>query len=202
MKTLNQSLRILLAILAVLSLIACSKTVQWEEEVPLNTGETIWVTRSVDYTLQGGAGNPFDIAYRPEWVEKLQFEWGGKKYVYEGDARVILLAISPQKLPVLVAPAEHKDWHWTHHYKCIVPFYVQLVPDAKGKNWTWPPAIEPWLFGLSHNLMRQRLPPEQMVKRVTVQIRDKEDEGGSIQLPSQARIDPNHKVTTCFKEFK
>lgn len=45
---------------------ACSKTVQWEEEVPLNTGETIWVKRTVVYSAQGGAGNPLDMAYRPK----------------------------------------------------------------------------------------------------------------------------------------
>lgn len=201
MKTRNLSLRILLSMLAALALTACSKTVQWEEEVPLNTGETIWVKRSVDYTLQGGAGNPFDIAYRPEWVEKLQFEWGGKKYVYEGDARVILLAISPQQQPVLVAPAADSSWHHAHNYKCTVPFYVQLVPDATGKTWTWPPAIEPWLFGLTYNLMRTRKPPTEMAKHVTAPTRNMADESGSIQTPSQAKIDPTHKADrgTCIK---
>lgn len=199
MKTRNLSLRILLSMLAALALTACSKTVQWDEEVPLNTGETIWVKRSVDYTLQGGAGNPLDIAYRPEWVEKLQFEWDGKKYVYEGDAGVILLAISPQKIPVLVAPAADSGWHHRHKYKCTVPFYVQLVPDATGKTWTWPPAIEPWLFGHQYNLMRSRHAPADMEKRITAQTRNTKDQGGSIQSPSHARIDPNYTVKTCFK---
>ena len=50
--------RLVLAAFAVLQLAGCSKTVQWEEEVPLNTGETIWVQRTVKYTYRGGAGNP------------------------------------------------------------------------------------------------------------------------------------------------
>lgn len=200
MNCLKKYLQILLAVVATLQLSACSKTVQWEEEVPLNTGETIWVKRTVNYTLQGGAGNPFDIAYRPEWVEKLAFEWSGKKYVYEGDARVILLAISPQKQPVLVARAADSSWQWKHDYKCTTPFYVQLVPDSAGKTWTWPPAIESWLFGLSHNLMRTRNPPSQMPDRVTAETRNTEDKMGSIQDPSKARIDQNHKVTDCIKE--
>ncbi len=188
-----------LLLVVTLTLSACSKSVVWDEEVPLNTGETIWVKRSVDYTVQGGAGNPFDIAYRPEWVERLQFEWGGKKYVYEGDAGVILLAISPQKLPVLVAPAANNGWRFKHPYKCTVPFYVQLVPDAKGKTWTWPPAIEPWLIDLPYNLMRSRNPPAEMAKRVTASMRDMTDQSGSVQNPSQARIDPNLKAArgTC-----
>jgi hypothetical protein len=201
MNPLKKPLRILLTLLAALQLTACSKTVQWEEEVPLNTGETIWVKRSVDYTLQGGAGNPLDIAYRPDWVEKLQFEWGGNKYVYEGGASVILLAISPQDTPVLVAPAADSDWRYKHDYKCTVPFYVQLVPDAKRKNWTWPPAIEPWLFGLQYNLMRSRHAPAEMEKRITAQTRNMKDADGSIQSPSHARINPTFEAErgTCIK---
>jgi hypothetical protein len=197
MKRLKKLLQLLLAGIAALQLSACSKTVQWEEEVPLNTGEVIWVRRSVDYTLQGGAGNPLDIAYRPEWMEKLEFEWGGKKYVYEGDARVILLAISPQQHPVLLARADDSSWNFKHGYKCTVPFYVQLIPDVKGKNWSWPPAIESWLFGLTYNLMRTRNPPAEMAKRVTAPTRNMTDESGSIQDSSQARIDPNHKADFC-----
>lgn len=199
MKHLGRRLQILLTVIAALLLGACSRTVQWEEEVPLNTGETIWVKKTVNYTLRGGAGNPFDIAYRPDWVEKLSFEWSGKKYVYEGDARVILLAISPQKQPVLVAPAADSSWQWKHDYKCTMPFYVQLVPDSANNTWTWPPAIEPWLFGLSHNLMRTRNPPSQMPARVTALIRNSEDKAGSMQTPSQAKIDPTYKTDSCIK---
>lgn len=199
MKVLKMLLKILLTAGAVLQLTACSKTVQWEEEVPLNTGETIWVARTVNYTLQGGAGNPLDIAYRPEWVEKLEFGWSGKRYVYNGDARVILLAISPQKQPILVARAADRDWHWKHDYKCTTPFYVQFVPDADGRTWNWPSAIEPWLFGLAHNLMRERHAPQEMKKRYTAQDRNTEDESGSLQDPSKAHIDSNHKVNTCFR---
>ena len=62
-----------------------------------------------------------------------------------------------------------------------------------------PPAIEPWLFGLPHNLLRTREAPEKMKTRYTAQERNKEDSTGSIQDPSQAHIDPNHTFNTCFK---
>ena len=181
-----------------LQLAACSKTVQWEEEVPLNTGETIWVKRTVKYSIQGGAGNPLDMAYRPNFPEMIEFTWGDFKYHYKGDARIILLAISPQKQPVLVARAEDNDWHWKYKYKCTTPFYVQFSPDASGKTWFWPPGIQPWLFGLSHNLMFSKYQPEEMKNRYTAQQRNEEDSTGSIQDPSKARIDPMHKVDTCF----
>ena len=195
----NSHLLTFCMLLPLVALSACAKTVQWEEEVPLNTGEVIWVKRSLDYVLEGGAGNPLDIAYRPERVEKLEFEWSGKKYVYEGDARVILLAISPQKIPVLVARAADNGWHHIHAYKCTTPFYVQLVPDALGRSWSWPPAIAPWLFGLSHNLLRTRESPAKMQARYTAQRRNEEDAHGSVQDSSKAQIESNHTVDSCFK---
>lgn len=201
MNRVKKSLGILLALIVATQLTACSKTVRWEEEVPLNTGETIWVKRTVVYSYRGGAGNPFDMGYRPKRDEVIEFAWNGKSYYYKGDARIFLLAISPQKQPVLVAGAADKGWDWAHRYKCTIPFYVQFVPDARGQTWTWPGAIESWLFGLPANLMLERHSPEDMKKRYTALERNMEDEMGSIQNPSHARIDPNYKVNVnaCFK---
>jgi hypothetical protein len=54
---------LLSSLLGLLQLTACSKTVQWEEEVPLNTGEVIWVKREVTYKYKGAGGNPLDMDY-------------------------------------------------------------------------------------------------------------------------------------------
>jgi hypothetical protein len=43
--------RIALLVGAHLLLCACSKTMQWEEEVSLNTGETIWIERTMPWAL-------------------------------------------------------------------------------------------------------------------------------------------------------
>ena len=198
--TMRTLLKMMLAGIAMVYLAACSKTVQWEEEVPLNTGEVIWVKRTVEYTKQGGAGNPFDVAYRPERTERLEFDWNGHKYVYDGDARVILLAISPWRIPVLIAPADDSSWDWRHNYLCAKPHYVQLVPDESGKKWVWPPSIEPWLYGMSHNLMRSLPIPGNNQKRYTTRQRDKADETGSIQGPSRANIDPQHTTNDCKRK--
>jgi hypothetical protein len=176
-----------------------SKTVQWAEEVPLNTGETIWVTRTVTYSLKGAGGNPFDIGYRQDRMETLSFEWGGKKYTYEGDADLMLLAISPQKQPVLAAQAANKGWDWNHDYHCATPHYVQFIPDASGRKWTWPPEIESWLYGLQANLMGHRSKPEEMKARYTAQQRGAADAIGLMQDPSSAKVDPKFKMnaTEC-----
>lgn len=200
METRKKPLQTLLAIVVALQLAACSKTVQWEEEVPLNTGETIWVKRTVNYSIQGGAGNPLDIEYRPDWVGRMEFEWAGRKYLYEGDAQVFVLAISPKKTPVLVADPDDGIWRGQHDYRhCTTPTYVQFVPDGTGRAWSWPPAIEPWLYGLPANLMRYRGRPEEMKRRYAVSDRIREDAVGWTQSPSTARIDPAYASTGFCK---
>ncbi len=190
----NSQLKTLVAILAALQLSACSKTVTWEEEVPLNTGETIWVTRTVVYRLKGAGGNPFDIGYGQDRTEKIEFKWNEKSYAYEGDADLILLAISPQKQPVFAARASDKGWDWIHNYYCATPHYVQLIPDASGREWTWPPQIEHWLYGLPANLMGHRNAPEKMKHRYTAIQREKEDAIGHLQIPSRGKIDSSFTI--------
>jgi hypothetical protein len=187
---------LLLPLLALL--VACSKTVTWEEEVPLNTGDTIWVTRVVTYKLKGDAGNPLDMAYRPDWTETLEFDWQGKKYSYTGNADLMLLAISPEdRRPVLAAKAVNKDWHWNHVYRCTTPFYVQFTPSENGRDWSWPPAIEPWLYSQPYNLMAHRAELSNVKTRYTSSDRESLDRTMSLQSPSDARIDPTYKSEHC-----
>ncbi|MCF8198713.1 MAG: hypothetical protein K9J42_08105 [Sulfuritalea sp.] len=191
--------RIALAAVAVLLFTACSKTVQWEEEVPLNTGDTILVKRTIKYVYQGNAGNPFDIALRPEFKETIEFTWKAKSYRYEGDARISLLAISPQNYPVLVAAAEGQGWNWVNHYACTIPFYVQLVPAHEGLEWTWPPKIETWLYELPTNLLMARHAPGKMKKRYTADEVRLENFPGAENWPHKQKIDPAFAGDLCKK---
>lgn len=181
-------------------LAGCSRTVTWQEEVPLSTGETIWVTREVTYKLQGASGNPLDMGYRPDWTEEIAFDWQGRQYRYVGDARLMLLAISPvTKRPVLVAKAANKQWNWQNNYRCTIPFYVQFVPDASGRAWSWPPSIEPWLYGMQYNLMAKRADLGELKTRYTSSDRARMDQTMSIQDPSSVRVDPAYKFDECKK---
>jgi hypothetical protein len=151
--TLTSSIRLIALVLIVGFLGACTRTVTWEEEVPLNTGETIWVTRSMRLVLKGAGGNPMDVGIRPDFSRTISFEYKGKSYKYEGTASVIVLAISPNGQPVLIANAQAANWAGTHGYfPCKKPNYVQLSLDSTGKKWTWPPVIETWTYGLPKNL--------------------------------------------------
>jgi hypothetical protein len=180
---------------------ACSKTVQWEEEVPLNTGETIWVKRTVKYTYQGGAGNPLDIAYRPERGSYVtEFTWGGKHYRFDLDSGIVLIAISPQGYPVLVGEGDY--WNLIGKYKCTTPLYVQFVPDATGRNWTWPSKIEPWLYNLETNRLFAIPTPDQPKQRYTVEERKAANAPGLARSLSRQKINPAYTGDLCKPKEK
>jgi hypothetical protein len=184
-----------------LHLAACSRTVEWQEEVPLNTGETIWVKREADYEISGDAGNPLNIGMYPTGVQEIRFEYAGRTYTYRSRINLILLAISPQGVPNLIAPAGDYSWakDWNHRYSCTVPFYVQLIPGPDGKTWTWPKTPEPWLYGMPANLMvHHPRPGEPWKRKYTRSDRDERDTSSRASIPSGARIDPLYKSDNCI----
>lgn len=204
MNRFKKPMQMLLAVVAVTQLTACSRTVQWEEEVPLNTGETIWVKRSMPWVYKGGFGNPFDMAMLPTREQTIRFKYAGAEYSYTGRANIHWIAISPStKEPVLVAPAADFGWYTDNTYYCVIPYYVQLVPDAKGANWTWPEKIEPWLYELPANVMINfpRL-EEKRKERYTTIDRDQRDKTIRVESPPRHRVDPQYKASTCISNYK
>lgn len=196
-------LKLILIMGATMTISACSKTVHWEEEVPLNTGEVIWVKRSMPWVYKGGFGNPFDMSMLPTREQTIRFNYGGAQYRYTGRAHIHWIAISPStKQPVLVAPAADFGWYTDNTYYCIVPYYVQLVPDASGKQWTWPEKIEPWLYDLPANVMISfpRL-EENRNERYTAMDRDQRDKAIRSESPARSRLDPVYKAGTCISRY-
>lgn len=186
-----------IALLATLTLGACARNVEWQEEVLLNTGETIWVTKASSYRIQESGGNPLDLRYLPAYREKTSFTWHGKQYVYDGEADLMLIAISAAGYPVLVAPAANKTWDWKNNYRCTTPHYVQLIPDAEGTRWTWPPHIEPWLYGLPRNLMAKRGKMEELRARYTRDQKQQGDVSSLTQNVPAQKIDPGYTESGC-----
>lgn len=197
MKLYRRFIVTLCIIVALSPLAACSTPVEWDEEVLLNTGETILVRRKIEYALRGGFGNPADIAMRPTNVQQIRFTYSHTEYMYEGRINLILLAISPDGKPNLVAPAADYNWanDWEHKYSCVVPFYVQLVPDSTGKVWTWPKRPESWLFGLPSNLMVSR-PGYREPRKARYDNNDRvqRDSVYRLKFPPGASIDPSYKA--------
>jgi hypothetical protein len=190
---------LLLAVMTAL-LTACSKTVEWEEEVPLSTGEVIWVKRIISYKLKGGAGNPLDMTYVPDWTETVEFEWMNTKYSYTGRAGLMLLAISPvTNKPLLVARADLKSWDRENQYRCVVPFYVQLMPESSGRDWSWPHGIESWLYGVPYNLMHYRPSLESVRDRYSAKEITENNKIIRYQSPNLVEIDPGDSFDQCIK---
>ena len=179
---------------------ACSKTVQWEEEVLLNTGETIIVNKEVRYSIKGQPGNPADLGYVPDWVETISFKYGGRGYSFKGEASLIVLAISPNKLPVLIAPVTLGDWFYNNNYACVTPYYVQLNPDSTGKQWAWPVRIESWTYNLPANLLHQRDHPSLMQSHYSMADKAAQRYMHDPQLLDSQKINPLRKSPNgCYK---
>ncbi len=175
-----------------------NRTITWEEEVPLNTGETIWVKRSMPWKLQGGFGNPFDISMKPTWDQVISFSYAEKEYFYLGRANVLWIVVSPSKTPTLVARAADLAWDSRNSFYCVTPHYVQFSPNANGKIWSWPEKIEPWLYGFSANVMAT-IPQidEKRKNRYFAKDREQRDATYRMQSPTGYRIDPQFKSDAC-----
>lgn len=193
--------QLLLAGLVALHLTACSKTktVQWEEEVPLNTGETIWVKRSGTYTYESESGNPLKFDYRPDWRSTIAFTYKGKSYTHTDEAGLVLLAIAPDGTPNLVASAGSYEWQWKHKYYCVTPSYVQFRPDSSGKNWNWPERIEPWLHGLQTNLIFGLVPLDASGKKFTQSDRAQQNASVTVAFREYKSIEPTFQHQNCMR---
>lgn len=190
-------LKLILITLSAMAFTACSKTVQWEEEVLLNTGETIVVKRHGTYSLQLQAGNPFDIRLSPDPVSTIEFIYKGKKYSHTDDVGLVLLAISPEEKPTLVTSPQNTDWQWKHNYLCAMPSYVQLQFDSSQNTWVWPPQIEYWLYKLPTNLSLGIATLSEDGQRLTVtQIKTKNASAYGVG-PQFQYIDPTFQSRSC-----
>ena len=174
---------------------ACTRNVDWEEEIPLNTGETIVVKRSGSYTYQGLKSDGNHFRYIPERRKTIAFTYKGKRYSYTDESTLQLLAIAPNGTPNLVAPAGG-EWARKNNYYCVTPSYVQFRPDSSGKVWTWPEKIDPWLYGLPTNLVFGLASLEDDGKRFTPA--DRWQENASItRYKEYKNIDQTHQSDNC-----
>ena len=188
------------AIAAIMQLTGCAKNVQWEEEVLLNTGETIVVAKEVRYTIKGQPGNPLDLGYLPDFEETTSFKYGGRAYTYKGKAGLMVLAISPEKVPVLLALPGGGGWYKYNVFpRCAKPYYVQFVPDVTGQHWTWPDQIELWTYNLPANLLGHRDHPSDVKRRYTMADKAAQRYMHDPQLLSSQKINPLFTNPDCHE---
>jgi len=182
-----------LSLTALALLTGCTRPVTWEEEVPLTTGETIWVKRSGTYSFNYNAGSAH-VGYSPDWKSTIEFTYKNKKYVYAGEAFPMVLAISPEGEPNLISSAG--VWGNQHGYPCVTPYYVQFRPDSSGMNWTWPDQIESWLYNLPSNLL-VGLPPLKDDGKLIRPLDRKRLNGSILIFSDYQRIDPSKRPENC-----
>lgn len=188
--------KLLMTGLAMTSLAACSKTVQWEEEVPLNTGETIVVKRSGSYTYKGLTSDGNAFSWNPEWRSTIEFTYKGKQYSHTDDAPLQLLAIAPDGTPNLIA-ATGAEWGRKNKYYCVTPSYVQFRPDSTGKAWTWPDKIDVWLYGLPTNLLLDLASLADDGKKFSSEEQQKKNASITERSKQFKNIDPTYKTNDC-----
>ena len=196
----KKSMLILLTAAAAIHLTGCTKTVRWEEEVPLNTGETVVVKRSGTYVFgfDGAAGTGF--GYAPDTRgAALEFTYKGKVYVYTGEAGPMVLAISPSGKPNLVAPANNWNWGSNNGYPCNVPYYVQFLPEENGREWTWPNKIEVWLYNQPTKLSIGVVPMSFDGKKLSASDRQQRTASSAIGFPQFMHVDPTYSYRDCIR---
>jgi|GEM_PF-2122217 len=198
-KITSSATAILVGLCALFLLAGCERTEHLSQEVLLNTGEKIIVHWTVDYSLQGDGGNPLKISMSPKLTKTLDFDYSGKHYRYRGDAGgIFLLAISPEGQPTLVLHPGGFHWDNKNRYKCTKPYYAQLNPDDSGENWSFPPSIEPWLYGMRGNLSRRifHIPPSpepRSALETMGEYSSKRKDDRRLVL-----VDPDYTTTNCI----
>lgn len=176
--------RILLAVVAATQLVACSKTVEWEEEVPLNTGETIWVKRMDSYAKGSEPGNPLKMTWSIK-KRAYEFTWQGQYYTYQTDAKVslgaILIYVFPVDKTIAIVDATRN---------CEKPGYGEFRWTDGG--WNVQKNVNQILIGQPRNLMAHYSAVDgEIPERVTKETRSKED-----AAPNRGKKSVNVDVST------
>lgn len=181
MRSMKQTLRIVPIAIVALQLTACAKTVQWEEEVPLNTGETIWVKRTDTYKPSSEAGNPLQFAWELQG-RSVEFIWQSKPYKFHTDSTELMMLYALEASNDLVVVAWSKD--------CAKRGFGEFRWSNGG--WQLQPNISQKLIGQPRNLMSYFSSLDGAIPaRVTKEIRTKED-----TAPNRGKTELNLDVST------
>lgn len=122
------------------------KEVSWEEDVLLNNGSILLVSRSDIYHRGPEPGNPMR---RTWWIEsrRYEFEWAGQKVRYERQA-----AESPGAFMLYVHPESGRVSIIDRNKRCARPGYVEF--EWNGEAWVMQKTVSRNAIGLRRNLLR------------------------------------------------
>lgn len=186
MKTGRSCVRWGIALVAATQLTACSKSIEWDEDVLLNTGETIQVHRTDRFERRTEAGNPLQPAWWPE-ARLYEFAYGGRTYRYESPARqspgAMAIAIDAGEVFIVDRVRNCRRpglavWHWT------------------GTDWQAPPETPATLLGTKRNLMALRSPDGDLPQHVSIAARHRLDEQVGVS-PHVDELNPMTAASGC-----
>jgi hypothetical protein len=176
-----------------LLLSACGQslnTVEWEEEVLLNTGEIIWVKR-VDTFIRGAEpGNPLQRTWRLN-KRAYEFTWLGKKYIYTTEVKV-----SPGALMLYVHDAGKTLGIVDFSRNCIKPGYGEF--RWINGNWQLQENAASALIGQARNLMGSFDSEGEIPARVNRAFKQQVDTAPN-RSKKIMQIDESNLATNCAR---
>ncbi|MHB1125173.1 MAG: hypothetical protein ACYC0T_20990 [Ramlibacter sp.] len=171
--------------LLALVLSACSRTVTWEEEVPLNTGERRWITRTDTYLRATEPGNPLKAAWSIE-KRAMTLLLHERRYTFEAETTDIFMVFDYGATVAVVA--------WST--ECDTRGYAEYRWAKEG--WQLQKSLNPLLIGLPRNLMGYFSPTGDIPPRASIAYKqsagfDLPQRGGEDTLLRTSRVAVNCK---------
>lgn len=191
MSHIQKLLRILLTVIATTQLVACSKTVEWNEEVQLNDGRVIVVTQKKrceggDFTAETGA----TCIAREAWMTIKLPEFSDKDMVWHESLDPMVVNIHQGRLYVVGRPPHTLEFR---AYGATNPPYFGFVWEKNA--WKRIPFAEIPVAIYDRNMLVESI-PQNRTNRLTLTKKNGPDENGNPVYPKfLRRIDPKHTTS-------
>lgn len=191
MNHLKKLLRIVLVAIAALQLVACSRTVEWKEEVQLNDGRVIVVTQKK--RCEGGdftAKTQATCIAREAWLTINLPEFSDKEMLWHESLDPMVLNIHQGRLYVVGFPPHTLEFR---AYGATNPPYFGFIWE--GRDWKRIPFIEIPEAIYSRNMLFASI-PQTRTDFLTLVVKNSMDENGNPSYPNFIRrIDPKHTTS-------
>ena len=190
MNHLQKPLRILLAMIATTQLVACSRTVEWKEEVQLNDGRVIVVTQKKrceggDFTAKTGA----TCIAREAWLTIKLPEFSDKEILWHESLDPMVVNIHQGRLYVVGAPPHTLEFR---AYGATNPPYFGFVWE--GNAWKRIPFAEIPVAIYDANMLIASIPMTRTDYLLLAQKNSPEENGALTKPAPLHRIDPAEKM--------
>jgi hypothetical protein len=184
-------LKLILIMGTAMTISACSKTVQWDEEVKLNDGRIIAVTQKKrceggDFTAKTGA----TCIAREAWLTIKLPEFSGKEMVWHENLDPMVVNIHQGRLYVVGYPPHTLEFRT---YGATNPPYFGFVWD--GETWKRISFPEIPLEIYDTNMLINSIPSTKTAL-MTLLVKNSDQENGTMTKPAPLhRIDPKHTTS-------